>query len=93
MKTVVIACGAGVATSTMVKIKVEQILKDNKIRANIIQSRLSELLGYDGKADLFITTMKVDQNRYKTKVVQGSSFLTGINSQATEKEIIDALQS
>lgn len=93
MKTVVIACGAGVATSTMVKMKVEQLLKNNQIKANIIQSRLSELLGYDGKADLFITTMKVDQNRYKTKVVQGSSFLTGINNEATEKEIVEALKS
>lgn len=61
MKTVVIACGAGVATSTMVKLKVEDILKKNKIKANIIQTRLSELPGYDNKSDLFITTMKVDQ--------------------------------
>ena len=52
MKTVVIACGAGVATSTMVKMKVEDILKKNKIKANIIQTRLSELPGYDNKIRL-----------------------------------------
>ncbi len=92
MKTVVIACGAGVATSTMVKMKVEDILKKNKIKANIIQTRLSELPGYDNKSDLFITTMKVDQRKYKTQVVQGSSFLSGINQDKTEKEIVDALK-
>ena len=74
MKTVVIACGAGVATSTMVKMKVEDILKKNKIKANIIQTRLSELPGYDNKSDLFITTMKVDQKNTKLKLFKEAHF-------------------
>lgn len=93
MKTVVIACGAGVATSTMVKIKVENLLRQHNIRANVLQVRLAELAGMDGKADLFVTTMKVDQAKYATKVIAGSAFLTGINQAAVETQIIEALSA
>lgn len=72
-KTVVIACGAGLATSSMVRDKIEEVLSENNIRANIIQTTLNELEGYDDKADIFITTMKINSD-YTTPVVHGSAF-------------------
>ena len=44
MKKVVIACGAGLATSSMVKSKVEDILKKNGIQFKTIQCTLTEVL-------------------------------------------------
>lgn len=52
MKKVVIACGAGLATSSMVKSKVEDILKKNGIQFKTIQCTLTEVDNYDGDVDL-----------------------------------------
>ena len=51
MKTVIVACGAGLATSSMVKQKIQDIFKKNGISANIIQCTLNEVETYDDKAD------------------------------------------
>ena len=90
-KTVVIACGAGLATSSMVRDKIEEVLSENNIRANIIQTTLNELEGYDDKADIFITTMKINSD-YKTPVVHGSAFLTGINEETVIEQIVGILK-
>ena len=55
MKKIVIACGTGIATSTMVKDRVETILRKNGVPAKIIQCTLNEVDGYDGDVDLIIT--------------------------------------
>ena len=88
-KTVVIACGAGLATSSMVRDKIEEVLSENNIRANIIQTTLLE--GYDDKADIFITTMKINSD-YTTPVVHGSAFLTGINEETVIEQIVGILK-
>ena len=90
-KTVVIACGAGLATSSMVRDKIEEVLSENNIRANIIQTTLNELEGYDDKADIFITTMKINSD-YTTHVVHGSAFLTGINEETVIEQIVGILK-
>ncbi len=90
-KTVVIACGAGLATSSMVRDKIEEVLSENNIRANIIQTTLNELEGYDDKADIFITTMKINSD-YTTPVVHGSAFLTGINKETVIEQIVGILK-
>ena len=59
MKKIVIACGAGLATSSMVREKVEEELKKHGVPCEIIQCTLHEVEGYDGQVDLIITTMKV----------------------------------
>ena len=90
-KTVVIACGAGLATSSMVRDKIEEVLSENNIRANIIQTTLNELEGYDDKADIFITTMKINSD-YTTPVVHGSASLTGINEETVIEQIVGILK-
>lgn len=92
MKKIVIACGAGLATSSMVRSRVEEMLEDNKVRAEIEQTTLAGLGGYDENADLFITTMKVKESKYSTPVVLGSSYLTGINVDSTNEEILKILK-
>ncbi|WP_040982400.1 PTS sugar transporter subunit IIB [Oceanobacillus jeddahense] len=89
MKKIVIACGAGIATSSMVKGKVEELVEG--IPCEVVQTTFNELAGYDDNADLFITTMKTNEN-FKTPVVQGSAFLTGINEEQVEEEILAILK-
>ncbi|RWR12160.1 PTS sugar transporter subunit IIB [Siminovitchia fortis] len=90
-KRIVIACGAGLATSTMILKKVEELLEQKGIPYSITQSQIYELDSYDGKADLFITSMKLDETKYKTPIVVGTPFLLGINEEATKEKIIELL--
>lgn len=91
MKKIVIACGAGLATSSMVKDKVEEVLKKNSIKVKIIQCTLTEVDTYDGDVDLIITTMKV-RKKYESPVISGSAYLSGVNEDAITKQIIDILK-
>ncbi|MBF1072796.1 MAG: PTS sugar transporter subunit IIB [Solobacterium sp.] len=91
MKTIVIACGAGLATSSMVKDKVEGILKKNGIQFKTIQCTLSEVDNYDGDVDLIITTMKV-RKKYQSPVISGSSYLSGVGEEIITEQIIDILK-
>lgn len=91
MKKIVIACGAGLATSSMVKDKVEQILKKNSIPFKTIQCTLTEVDNYDGDVDLIITTMQV-RKKYESPVVSGSAYLSGVNEEAVTEQILEILK-
>ena len=58
MKKVIVACGTGMATSSIISEKVREILDKNDIQYTLSQVQLSELEMYKG-ADLFITSMKL----------------------------------
>ena len=91
MKTIIVACGTGIATSTIVVSKVQELLKENQIEANIIQCTAAEIPNHAEQADLIITTMQLE-NHYSKPMVLGMSFLTGIGVDATKKEILDHLK-
>lgn len=91
-KNIVIACGAGLATSTMIVEKVKGILEEAGIDYDITQAQLYELDSYDGRADLFITSMKVDETKYQTPIIVGTSFLIGVNEEETKDKIIKILK-
>lgn len=46
MKTIVVACGSGIATSTVICEGLENLLKENGIAYNIIQCSITELKSY-----------------------------------------------
>lgn len=91
MKKIVIACGAGLATSSMVKDKVEEILKENSIKVKMIQCTLTEVDAYDGDVDLIITTMNV-RKKYQSPLVSGSAYLSGVNEDALTAQILAILK-
>lgn len=92
-KKIVIACGAGLATSTMIIQKVESVLQEEGItNYSITQAQIFELDSFDGSADIFITSMKIDESKYKTPIVVGTPFLVGINEEEVKDEIIKILR-
>lgn len=90
-KRVVIACGAGLATSTMILEKVKEILDEAGIDYSLSQSQIYELDSYDGRADLFVTSMKIDETKYKTPIVVGTPFLIGMNEEEAKQKILEIL--
>lgn len=91
-KTVLIACGTGIATSTVVSTVVQKIAKENDLSIDVIQCKMMEVPGYADRADLLITTTVVDKDQYKFPVIGGRAFLTGIGKDKAIAEILEALK-
>ncbi|MGH2318740.1 PTS sugar transporter subunit IIB [Planococcus sp. 4-30] len=79
MKKLLIMCGTGIATSTVVKGKVEQWLKDNDLsqEVKIYQSKVSDEIGRIDEYDVVLSTTLVP-DKIKDKVIDGVPLLTGI---------------
>lgn len=93
MKRILLACGAGVCTSTAARVKVEKILDDNgyKGQYKIEQCKIAEVASKSGDFDFVIaTTMKPDG--VKCPFVSGVCFLTGIGLDKTTKEILELMK-
>lgn len=90
-KVVLVACGTGIATSTVVTKKVEDLIKENNLNARVIQCKMLEVPGYEEEADLLVTTTIPSRN-YKIPIVKAMNYLTNINTDKIDKAIIDALK-
>ncbi|MBO1686599.1 MULTISPECIES: PTS sugar transporter subunit IIB [Clostridium] len=90
-KLVLVACGTGIATSTVVCKRVEDLIKANNLNARITQCKISEVPGYEDEADLLVTTT-ISSSNYKIPVIKAVNYLTNINPDKVDKEIIDALK-
>ncbi|MFD2706533.1 MULTISPECIES: PTS sugar transporter subunit IIB [Salibacterium] len=90
-KRVLVACGTGIATSTVVNDAIENMCKNHDIEAEVIQCKISEIAQYEDSADLLVTTT-VTKKDYPFPVINARAFLTGIGTEETEQEILDALK-
>lgn len=92
MKKLLIMCGTGVATSTVVTNKVKEWLKKESMdkEVKIIQSKVSDEVGRLDEYDVVLSTTTVPE-RVKNKVIDGVPLLTGINVDEMYKEIKDKL--
>jgi len=89
-KNILVACGGAIATSTVAANKIKDLMKRENIDADINQVRISELDSYKDNADLIVTTAKVKKD-YGVPVVHGVNFITGINEEKVEQEVLDEL--
>lgn len=93
MKRILMACGAGVCTSTAARKKVEELLKENNYsrQYKIEQCKIAEVPSKSSDFDFVIsTTMK--PNGVKCDFVSGVSFLTGVGVDKTKAEILDLME-
>lgn len=92
MKKILILCGAGIATSTVIKNKVEEHLNKENIEYNISQSTLSGIHQEAKDKDLIISSMNIEED-YGVPVIVGTAFITGIGEEEVKNEIVDVLTS
>jgi PTS system galactitol-specific IIB component len=85
---IVVACGTAIATSTVVSIKVKELLAERGMNVYTIQCRVIEVPNLAPDADLIISTAQVPFD-LNIPVVDGIPFLTGIGI----KEVIDKIES
>jgi galactitol PTS system EIIB component len=86
MKRVLIVCGTGIATSTVIADKIRTHLAARGIDARIEQTKVSELVRGVSGYDLVVATTQVPST-VSTPVVQGLPFLTGVGVDDALREI------
>lgn len=91
-KRVIIACGNGVATSTVVAAKVKDYCDVNGVSIDVTQCRMIELHDKANDYDLVVTSGKFSDPDVKTPCIMAISLLTGINEEPTLQKIVDALK-
>ena len=91
-KRVLIACGNGVATSTVVADKVKKYCAEQGVSIAVTQCRMIELHSKANDYDLVVTSGKFSDPDISTPCIMAISLLTGINEQATLQKIVDALK-
>lgn len=90
-KTILVACGTAIATSTVVAKAIEEALEDRGINVNIRQCKASEVPSMVNDADLIVTTtpVSVDQD---IPVIHTLAFLTGIGKEEVIEKIVEAVK-
>ncbi|MDE4542171.1 PTS sugar transporter subunit IIB [Thermoanaerobacterium sp. R66] len=90
-KTVLVACGTGIATSTVVAERVEQLIKNNKLNAQVVQCKIAEVASKEKEADLLVTTTILPKS-FSIPVIKAMAYLTGVNTEKIDNEIIEFLK-
>ncbi|ETP67035.1 PTS galactitol transporter subunit IIB [Planococcus glaciei] len=89
MKKLLIMCGTGIATSTVVKGKVEEWLKENNLsqEVKIYQSKVSDEINRIDEYDVVLSTTLVP-DKIRDKVIDGVPLLTGIGIDTMYEKVL-----
>ncbi len=91
MKKLLVACGNGIATSTIAAVKIREACEEKKIPVAITQCKILEVLSKAEDYDLIVTTGKFQDPSIKTPIFSAISLLTGIGAEETIEKITDFL--
>lgn len=88
MKKLLIMCGSGIATSTVVMGKVRTWLEENGYdkEVKLYQSKIAEEVNHIDDYDIVISTTVVPES-VQDKVIMGLPLLTGIGADALWEEV------
>jgi PTS system galactitol-specific IIB component len=92
MKRVLVACGNGIATSTVVATKIREKCEDNGIPVSVTQCKLLEVDSKVEDYDLLVTTGKFQGEGIGIPVIGAMSLLTGIGEEETLEKIMSYLK-
>lgn len=88
---ILVACGSGVATSTVAADEVKALCKENDIHFSLNKCSMVELPTQSQNADIVLTT-----NNFKgdldVPVMSIMGFVTGINEAKLKKTLLEKLQ-
>lgn len=92
MKRLLVACGNGIATSTVVATKIREKCEECGIPVTITQCKLLEVDSKVEDYDLLVTTGKFTGGTVEIPVITAISLLTGIGEEATLNQITEELK-
>lgn len=89
-KKVLVICGTGIATSTVVAIRIREFCATRNIPVEVSQGKVMDIVrGIEGY-DLIVATTPIP-SKVNIPVIQGLPFLTGVGVEATLEKIAQAL--
>ncbi|MDF2910528.1 PTS sugar transporter subunit IIB [Sporolactobacillus laevolacticus] len=93
MKKILVACGAGIATSTVALSKLKDILKERGLinQVQFGQTTVAEIPNMASDYDLIVTTTNFSRN-VGIPIVNGLSFIINMGIDKTVDEIVDKLE-
>jgi galactitol PTS system EIIB component len=84
-KLIIVACGAGINTSTIAEDSIRERLKrDNVTDVEVKRILMADIEAYVGRMDLLVSMMKVFRT-FEVPVLQGMPFLIGTKK---EKDVL-----
>ena len=89
---VIVACGSGVATSQTVASKVDRLLKEARINADVQAVDLKSVDRHLEGASAYITIVRETKQR-DIPVINGIAFLTGMGQDRELSKLIDAIRA
>jgi PTS system galactitol-specific IIB component len=90
MKKVLVICGTGVATSTMVASSIKEHCSAQGIDVEVSQGKVMDLLSGTPQVDVIVATTEVPDG-VGVPVVAGLPFLTGIGREEALAEVVQHL--
>ena len=88
---ILVACGAGIATSTVVTDRVERLIKKHQIDAEVKQIKIAEAASQQHQADLIVSTT-ILPTTYQIPAIIAPAYISGINEEALDEEILSYLR-
>lgn len=90
---IVVACGGGIFTTTVVTDKLQELLRKNGISYTITPSKITQIPSIED-ADLIIVTGKTDaQNKYGIPVIIGLPLFTGVGEEELSDKLITQIRA
>ena len=89
---ILVACGNGIATSTVVASKIKTILAEKGVDVETTQTKLMEVPGKVENYDLLVTTGQFEGKTHGVPYIHGLPLLTGIGADDTLNKIYDAVK-
>lgn len=92
MKTLMVTCGSGIATSTVAEGKIKDYLSQAGVldQIKIYKGNIAEYVNKVDDYDVFVSTTVVP-DEIKDKVISGLPLLTGIGADKVYQQIMDKL--
>ncbi|NRT78255.1 PTS sugar transporter subunit IIB [Clostridium beijerinckii] len=90
-KRILVACGAGIATSTVVCDRVERLVKENNIDATVTQCKIAEVGSLEYHADLIISTTILPRE-FKIPAIKATAYISGIGTDKLDEKILSYLR-
>jgi PTS system galactitol-specific IIB component len=88
--TILVACGTGIATSTVVSVSIQEALEEKGYTVNMRQCKTAETQGKMEGVDLIVTTTQLSGD-YGVPIIQTLAFITGIGKDQALQQIIEAV--
>lgn len=88
---IMVACGSGIATSTVAMDSVKKILKEASIDAKIYKCTLGELEGKQNDMDLILTTSNY-KKELKVPHLSVFGLVSGVNAEGTKEKLLQLCQ-